>query len=272
MRHSILFIMLVLSISCVAQTMLDDGNVWTYCTVGYNGWHPERPLCELTFSRFFIQGSHEAAGRLYKDVYVEYIYYEAIRQDDDESGMLQFVLSDEPKHIEPEFCIGVREESGRVYTNAGEFDQLYGDEELGDFALNSWHPFEDGEYVLYDYNDYSVPCISPYLKGCGISTEVIPYVGNTSFLFVIPDIATDGIIRDTRLNLFFRQGVLEYQSPIFHSDPFYPDITTAFRDTPAPQIVNGKSLNGKWFDLSGRCVSHLQKGVYIKDGRKVVVR
>ena len=47
---------------------------------------------------------------------------------------------------------------------------------------------------------------------------------------------------------------------------------TAIHNLPNPQIVNGKSLNGKYYDLSGRRVSRLPKGVYIKDGRKVVVK
>ena len=50
------------------------------------------------------------------------------------------------------------------------------------------------------------------------------------------------------------------------------DVFTAIHNLPNPQIVNGKSLNGKYYDLSGRRVSHLPKGVYIKDGRKVVVK
>ena len=46
----------------------------------------------------------------------------------------------------------------------------------------------------------------------------------------------------------------------------------------APEMVNGKSSNGIWYDLSGRRLSVspassvLPKGVYIKDGRKVMVK
>ncbi len=46
----------------------------------------------------------------------------------------------------------------------------------------------------------------------------------------------------------------------------------AVRDIPA-SIVNGKSVNGKWYDLSGRRLSTPPaKGVYIRDGKKVVVK
>ena len=36
------------------------------------------------------------------------------------------------------------------------------------------------------------------------------------------------------------------------------------------QIVNGKSSNGKWYDLQGREWSTAPKGIYIKDGKKYV--
>ncbi len=43
------------------------------------------------------------------------------------------------------------------------------------------------------------------------------------------------------------------------------------RDVPCP--ANRKSSNGTWFDLSERCLTGKPtKGIYIKDGRKVVVR
>ena len=43
---------------------------------------------------------------------------------------------------------------------------------------------------------------------------------------------------------------------------------------PAPQIANSKSVNSKWYDLSGRCINTTptRDGVYIHDGKKVVVK
>ena len=40
----------------------------------------------------------------------------------------------------------------------------------------------------------------------------------------------------------------------------------------SPQIVNSKSTNGKYFDLQGRQWSTPQKGIYIKDGKKIVTK
>ena len=48
---------------------------------------------------------------------------------------------------------------------------------------------------------------------------------------------------------------------------------TAVRDIPSDQIANNKSSNGKWYDLSGRQLSTPPaKGIYIRDGKKVVVK
>ena len=43
---------------------------------------------------------------------------------------------------------------------------------------------------------------------------------------------------------------------------------------PSEKSVNSKSVNDKSFDLSGRRLPTLptQKGIYIKDGRKVLIK
>ena len=52
------------------------------------------------------------------------------------------------------------------------------------------------------------------------------------------------------------------------------DFTTAVHNVPPSQIVNSKSLNNKCYDLSGRRLSTTptRRGVYIHDGKKVVVK
>ena len=56
---------------------------------------------------------------------------------------------------------------------------------------------------------------------------------------------------------------------------------TAIHDLSAPEMVNGQTSNGKWYDLSGRRIGdgqwkmdngQLPRGVYIRDGRKVMVK
>lgn len=45
-----------------------------------------------------------------------------------------------------------------------------------------------------------------------------------------------------------------------------------FEDATGIEMVNGKSVNGKLFDLSGRRVSSLSRGVYIQGTRKVIIK
>ena len=44
--------------------------------------------------------------------------------------------------------------------------------------------------------------------------------------------------------------------------------------SPSDQSVSRKSVNSKWSALSGRCLPSLptRKGIYIKDGRKVLIK
>ena len=57
--------------------------------------------------------------------------------------------------------------------------------------------------------------------------------------------------------------------------------TDAIHDISAPEMVNGTSSDGKWYDLSGRRIGdgqwkmdngQLPRGVYIRDGKKMLVK
>ena len=72
--------------------------------------------------------------------------------------------------------------------------------------------------------------------------------------------------------------VVENSEEKFVATLTLPLDDTAVRDLPA-SIVNGKSVNSKCFDLSGRQIRHssfitrhLPRGIYIRDGIKVVVK
>ncbi len=70
-------------------------------------------------------------------------------------------------------------------------------------------------------------------------------------------------------------------SEVIYKHRLADEIFSAIHDTSAQQIVNGKSLNGKCYDLSGRRINNgqwkmdngqLPRGIYIKDGRKTAVK
>ena len=41
-------------------------------------------------------------------------------------------------------------------------------------------------------------------------------------------------------------------------------------ETGIHEMVNGTSVNGKWYNLSGQRVNRAQKGIFIVNGKKVV--
>jgi hypothetical protein len=60
---------------------------------------------------------------------------------------------------------------------------------------------------------------------------------------------------------------------------FILDDETAVRDIPSDSTINRKSVNSNCYDLSGRqlpqssILNHqLKRGIYIRDGKKVVVK
>jgi hypothetical protein len=60
---------------------------------------------------------------------------------------------------------------------------------------------------------------------------------------------------------------------------FILDDETAVHDLPSDAMVNSKSVNAKCYDLSGRQIPQssflnhqLKRGIYIRDGKKVVVK
>ena len=73
----------------------------------------------------------------------------------------------------------------------------------------------------------------------------------------------------------YREILCVYEGEqIIYEHPRASEILDAIQDIPTQQIVNGKSSNGKCYDLSGRRIGNnpLPRGIYIKDGRKVVVK
>ena len=153
--------------------------------------------------------------------------------------------------------MSVREEDGKVYVNKDEYNIR-----LRYLTLND-EPYpltiQDDEYILYDFN---------------IEDEnTIPEVGNKwDLIFPLPYIQRmdwyDLIIRHWNLNLFYRDGHLEYKSPDFYPDPFFPDeLADGIKE-----ITNLPKNEGGIYNLQGQRISHAQKGLNIIDGRKVWVR
>jgi len=257
---------LTLSMEAVCQNILSEGNVWTYCEMGYNTWEIDKPLCALYFHKFYINGEREVNGNTYKEVWIQkaLIYdYHAVPSTD---GYLKIDTLN--KITEPTYYISLREYNGKVMARKDEILELFG--------LESYSQPVPGFYML-EGDEFVVGGSQEFID----SQTIMPYVGNLQF-FLRADIkASDGVQWKTFLNLFLSEGQLAYQSPMFLSDPFFPEIQpganidyTAIRDIPqSPSNPDAHSSfvnrhSSSLYDLQGRRLSAPPaRGMYIQDKR-----
>ena len=270
MKRTILLISMMLSsFICSAQTMLEEGNEWVYCHAGYSQRAADKPLCSLSFNKYFLNGTRTIEGREYHEIWVQCYDIYAHRQEGSEPDAYFHVDTLNQIH-EPGYFLSLREECGRVFANVTEVNTLLAlPLDAISTPIDGLFPSEGNEYVIYNFNDTS-GTINFY------TGKAIPFVGGLSHLIIDPFIiyAPDGTSWRSWLNLFSRNGAIEYISPDFIHDPFFPDFTPTSINSPTQKSVNRKSVNCKWSDLSGRHLPSLptQKGIYIKDGRKVLIK
>jgi len=250
----------LLTLSMQAQNMLDDGNVWSYATIGtYDANHTGSAIpCDFEFIRYYIQGKETINGKDYKKVYADAVGYitepHYLYSPDD-----NYYYSSSGHYI-----ISLREEEGRVYVDTDIYINSFVQNdvlgaEFADYVL----PKVDKEYVLYDFN-------------LEVSDSILPNIGNL-YSLIYPSIwflpmkflQSDAICRSTHLNLFYRDGKLEYKSPDFYPDPFFPEETA---DGIMENVKIEKFKNESIYNLQGQRINGLQKGLNIVEGEKVWVR
>ena len=207
----------ILSIASHAQTMVQEGNVWTYCNATYNeydsvGNHIEPYLIELKFKKYVFKGERAIGGRIYNEVWgQDKTLVRRIPSDD-------VVPLGEPFEAtsDPYYCFSLREENGTIYGNIREMNERSGLPEYEwDKPAIPIYDAEGDEYVIYDVRKDS--------------TRDLPFIGGDNswrgfFILPPPLIPNDCLSRDFHLNLFFLGNKLAYQSPMFMSDPFYPEV------------------------------------------------
>lgn len=92
------------------------------------------------------------------------------------------------------------------------------------------------------------------------------------------DVQTSNVVALNTLLTDYPDG--EYTLTVENAEEQYtallslPLVDDAVRDLLDDKSVNSKSVNGKWSDLSGRHLHSqpIRKGIYIKDGRKVLIK
>ena len=256
MRTIIVILGSLLPLLTQAQTFLDDGNVWSYANIcRINGILIDYLQIDTTlvveenFERYYLKGDTIINSKTYKQLWGDFYYCNTEFHPRKKSGT---------RYGQHGYVMGMREETGKVYVNVDEYDkQLM----MFSYEEQKWNlTKEDDEYVLYDFN-------SP-------SDYVIPEVGSIfDLIFPYPLQRMDywdGIMRPWQLNLFYRDGKLEYKSPNFYPDPFFPEETAdgIMENVKIEKLKDERAV----FNLQGQRINGLLKGLNIVDGKKIFVK
>ena len=257
MRSIAVLLCLLLPMLTHAQTFLDDGNVWSYATIGtYDANHSGNAIaCDFEYVKYYLNGEEIINGKVYKKIYADIIGYitepHYLYSPDD-----NYFYTSKGNHV-----ISLREQEGIVYVDTETYiNSFVKHSVLGASFADKVLTKVDKEYILYDFNVEA-------------SDSILPNIGNlysliypSAWFLPMEFLQNDAIYRSTHLNLFYRDGKLEYKSPDFYPDPFFPEETADGIE----EIVNGKWSNSKSiYNLQGQRIKTLQKGLNIVDGRKV---
>ncbi len=245
---------LLLTLSVQAQTFIDDDNTWSYANIcNMNGLYIEDEFIDTTvvveenFAKYYFKGDTIINTKTYKQLWGDFIYHNTEFHPRKKPGT----------RYGHGYVMGMREATGKIYVNVDEYDkQLM----MFSYEEQKWNlAKEDDEYVLYDFN-------SP-------SDYVIPEVGSIfDLIFPYPLQRMDywdGIMRPWQLNLFYRDGKLEYKSPNFYPDPFFPEETA---DGIEPIEHSPLNIDHSIYNLYGQPQLGLQRGINIVNGKKILVK
>ena len=244
-----------------AQTFLDEGNVWSYATIGtYDENHTGNAVaCDFRFVKYYINGETIINGRTYKNICSDVISYITEPHH-------MFSQNDDNYHTSSgNYMISLREQDNIIYVDADTYINSFTQNfmlgaEFVDHVLTK----VDNEYVLYDFNVEKSDSLLPNIGN--IYSLIYPsYWFHSLYLFI-----SDAIYRNSYLNLFYRDGKLEYKSPNFYPDPFFPDVVADGIEEQT--LSDSPSMGRDIYNLQGQRINTLQKGLNIVDGKKVWVK
>lgn len=194
-------------------------------------------------------------------------------------------------------AIGIRMANGYIYVDREEYLHLLSEsgwKVLGDQSYIPYRQTDDGELVLYDFNmqsgdrypsveghdDISVTEISRLTTRDGVSRRLLTLSNGYKLLEGF------GCINSTGMLFFYLNPNPEMKrfdgifiSSIFEFIGKYQNTTTLYKNEDLKQTVDVKesivpaNRCADFYDLQGRQISSKPlKGIYIQDGRKIVVR
>ena len=294
------------SSSAIAQSLTTDGSNWCFCFCYYPTGEAIDVNHHTLVEEWKTNGYEIINGKQYHMLYRRMDFAD-----------MSLPIPRPEKYSAQGFIIDVRQQDGKIYAIKEQYleymKSLY--PEIEDFYLG---PAEDkNEVLLYDFTlnvGDTYPCADgATVTKMGVFSEVegkerkIFHLSNG--IIIIEDIGcvnslgtliayqhteriTEGFAKRRPTSRttwewqdYMHQALLTFIENeghyIFITDYIEAEDFNYFviDNIATPQIVNSKSLNGQWYDLSGRRISVssassvpsvLPKGVYIRDGKKVV--
>ena len=269
MRTILSLFVFLSSLAMSAQTTVAEGNIWSYVDVGYDMAegtpYEKNPVKYLNFTKLYFNGSVVINGKRYLNLWET----EARSTDDGYNSITDF------EELTPKFVVCLREENSKVYVNKEQFNEM-----LKANAANSAVNFKPEDVFESEGDEYIL--IEPYGNMHDLYVNNNVNIWNSSIPSSISNLYNmlhffpgshwllDGVWRNMFLNLFYRDGKLEYKSPNFYPDPFFPEeIADGIEE-----IVKNEKLKTERavFNLQGQRINGLQKGLNIQDGKKIYIK
>ena len=264
MKTLFVFFHFLLSTTISAQNIVAEGNVWSYLDIGYTmtGGYPyeKNPVKDLHFIKFYFNGYEVINEKKYLQLWEAEMYSE----DNEYLTLSDFEV------LTPRFVVCMREDKGKVLVDKEVLKKTLLDNSV---FINPDSVFESNgnEYALAEpmgirqelYDEWDVNLFDTPLPNS------IGNIYNMMHFFPISHLFSDGVRRKMFLNLFYRDGKLEYKSPNFYPDPFFPEETA---DGIEENVIIKELKKEKIYNLQGQPLKTLQKGLNVVDGKKVWVK
>ena len=267
-----------------SSRFLHEGNVWTYTNLCYN--EDGKDVMTAWYYKYFVNGHCEINGKQYVNLWRASFGYITDRhplyKEQASSPYFDYIDVMNKMHfcdtatVSYHYVMSMCEEDNRIYVqnriylNSYKVEMIDGN--IPSMFNNYWQTDLYDDFVLYDFateND-----------------SIIPYVGNKYsllYFFVDNGHPIQGpigqhrnewtgtkVTQHERLNLFYRDGKLEYKSPDFYPDPFFPEETAdgIMENVKIEKFKNERAV----FNLQGQRINGLRKGLNIVDGKKIFVK
>ena len=281
MKRIIFFLILMISITTAAQDdyrpLLKDGKVWH--EVSYNAGGNK---CETTYR---VDGETVVDGKRYFNIYCKYVFYNAIGYENGKG----YIYSDEGEEVEESLICLLCEEDGRIYRRGNNEDRLLYDfnVEVGEVVYSEVFVGDKGTGNYGELKkwvsgiDFIESAVGSVKRICMKYEAAIYNEGELGLLQTEDFYIIEGVGNSLGLLRPVYEGLIVGSSnnhlvdcledgksicTIADYDPLYAaaSVSDVHMQRPATSQI---------FDLQGRRLSGAPtRGLYIKDGKKHVVR